>query len=450
MRPRTEARPRLLVVSYHFSPGRTVGGLRWFGLTKYLARRGWEVRVVSSQPPPEGLEDGVHVHTCTPSVTLGDRYREWKRGVVSRRPAPEGTDVDPIAQPDPAAASVLGRIRREAGGLLAFPDEGRGWVVKATRRARALVRSFDPHVVVTSGPPHSAHLAGHFAVRGKGVPWLADLRDPWSDVDFLPPGSMRGLDVLERWVLRRTSGVITTTDELRSLLDTRHPGLHTHWLPNGVDLEVLPGTTANGPPLPGLSLSHVGALYGGREPGALLDAFREFLELHPDAAREGSRLRFVGPADGHYRARIERAMADGMGPYTEVIDKLPRDEALDLLARSRLAVVLAQGQELMVPAKLYESVALGLPTLVVTERGSSSHHAAERLGVFAADPREEGALVGVLVRVWEQVRAGSPPSPGPVPAIGYDVLAADMERVLLGAGRSTPEPPRFRRRNPSG
>src|SRR3989442_1572042 len=45
---------RLLVISYHFRADGVVGGLRWAGVTKYLARLGWQVAVLTAAPPAPG------------------------------------------------------------------------------------------------------------------------------------------------------------------------------------------------------------------------------------------------------------------------------------------------------------------------------------------------------------------------------------------------------------
>src|ERR1051325_3776824 len=42
---------RLLVITYHFGSNGAVGGLRWTGITKYLVRLGWEVKVITAAPP---------------------------------------------------------------------------------------------------------------------------------------------------------------------------------------------------------------------------------------------------------------------------------------------------------------------------------------------------------------------------------------------------------------
>jgi hypothetical protein len=45
------AKRRLLVITYHFPPDGSVGGQRWAGLSKYLARLGWEVHVITAAVP---------------------------------------------------------------------------------------------------------------------------------------------------------------------------------------------------------------------------------------------------------------------------------------------------------------------------------------------------------------------------------------------------------------
>src|SRR5436305_8380951 len=69
-------RRRLLVISYHFPPDGTIGGQRWSGLSKYLARLGWEVHVVTAASPGKGeLPAGVHTHFRERRRTLNDFYR---------------------------------------------------------------------------------------------------------------------------------------------------------------------------------------------------------------------------------------------------------------------------------------------------------------------------------------------------------------------------------------
>lgn len=77
-------------------------------------------------------------------------------------------------------------------------------------------------------------------------------------------------------------------------------------------------------------------------------------------------------------------------------EPIPRDLALQQVAETSLSVVLAQGQHSMVPAKLYESVALGVPTLVITESDSASAAAATRVGAIQREPNDIEGIADVL------------------------------------------------------
>ena len=54
-----------------------------------------------------------------------------------------------------------------------------GWVPFALSRALRLTRGQRFDCVLTSSPPQSAHLLG-LALRRRGVPWIAELRDGWT------------------------------------------------------------------------------------------------------------------------------------------------------------------------------------------------------------------------------------------------------------------------------
>src|SRR2546429_6674905 len=71
--------PRLLVVTYHFPPDGSVGGLRWAGITKYLTRLGWQVAVVTAAAPiASDPAVRAHVEWCPRRRTLIDYYRDRK------------------------------------------------------------------------------------------------------------------------------------------------------------------------------------------------------------------------------------------------------------------------------------------------------------------------------------------------------------------------------------
>src|SRR6266566_769915 len=116
---------RLLVVSYYFGPDGSVGGLRWAGITKYLARLGWEVRVVTAAPlGANGEPGGASVEWCPRFPTLLDGSRRLRR--LTLGPSRGWSRNGSGAAAGEEFRGLLRGLRREAVALLAFPDEGRG------------------------------------------------------------------------------------------------------------------------------------------------------------------------------------------------------------------------------------------------------------------------------------------------------------------------------------
>lgn len=425
---------RLLVITYYFGPDGSVGGLRWAGITKYLARLGWKVSVVTAAPPiGNGAPISAQVESCPRLWTFIDSCRRLRRLAFGRslRWPPKTSRVAPPSE----RPSLLRQLGREVAAFLAFPDESRGWMLRAALRTRSLIRRCQPQVVVSSGPPHSAHLVAAMATVGSGVRWWIDLRDPWAGP--LPKiwQSHRRLGTrifralsprLERLAFRAAHAVITNTHQLAEALAARYPDARVVCVPNGVDPESLPPPA--GHQYPGLGIAYAGTLYAGRDLGPVVRALRILFERYPEAAQAGSKLRIAGEAEpGHARAFCDAVASAGMEPYVEVLGLLPRAQALNVVSRSRLALVLAQEQELQVPAKLYESVAMSIPTLVVAPADSATGVEGSRLGAVVRDSDDVEGIACVLEQVW---RNGSRQrSPCPVP-VTYEAIGPLVDELL--------------------
>ncbi len=433
---------RLLVISYYFPPDGCVGGLRWAGIAKYLARLGWQVSVLTaSRPAGSDATPGVQVEWCPRFPTVLDRYQALRRR--DRQASRSVATASRLARPS-RPPGLLRELRRELVAFLALPDWSRGWLLRAALRARSVVRRFQPHFVVSSGPPHSAHLVAAMATMGGSARWFIDLRDPWAGPiatawQSHPIWGTRMFRAvmprLERLAFRAAQGVIATTPQLAEALTAKYPDVAVTYLRNGVDPESLPPRAPQS--YGGIGIAYAGTLYGSHDLGSVMQALRVFLQRHPEAAQAGSKLRVAGHADPtNARACEEQIAALGLEQHVEVLGVLPRSQALDVLSRSRLAVVLAQELEMQVPAKLYELVAMGIPTLVVAEARSAAAIEGKRLGVTVLDSGDVDGILRLLEELWRN----APHAPPSHTAITYGHVAARVQELLTGPGpiRMTP------------
>ena len=429
---------RLLVLSYHYPSDGQVGGLRWAGLTKYLGELGWKSWILTAAAPdPRWSAPNVAVESCPAGRTVTDLYRRLRDlipAIARSRRGSEATARRSWLRP-------LRALRAELAGVLALLHEGHGWTARSALHARALISQVQPDAIVTTGPPHAAHLAGWLATRGrigKDVRWIADFRDPWAG----PFGKAWESDAThgsaiargfarraESRVINAASGVFTTTRELAGALAKRYPDAAISWVPNAVDRDLLPARSADA--FPGLAIAHVGTLYGGRDLGAVLRAMRILLDS-PHAGGAGAKLRQVGDVEQPQAEALRRDIpALGLGSAVELQGMLPRREALDVLARSSLALVLAQDQDCQIPAKLYESVAMGIPTLVIAPAHSAAGREAVRIGALQAEPHDvQGIAAAMLQAALEpNGRNGGSRSAG---ATDYRALAPAVSALLSG------------------
>jgi len=314
-----------------------------------------------------------------------------------------------VETPSDTREGVWDRLRLEGGMLLSLPDEGWGWILKAAARARALVAQLQPDAVVSTGPPHSAHVVAWLATRGFRTRWLADFRDPWAGpVAEAWRESPLYRSALGRWftrrveqlVLKSVNAALCNTREFAAALAARYSRQAVHWVPNAVDRDLLPSPD---PCLfPGLAVAYVGTLYGGRDLGPVPRALRVVLDRHPEIDGKASMLRIAGSIEQQHVQTFRRDVdALCLRDHVEFFGVLSRDAALALLARSRLGVVLAQKQDLQIPAKLYELLGIGIPTVVIAAAGSAAYSEAlpgwcgsGRTGRRRDAPQADGGCVG--------------------------------------------------------
>jgi glycosyltransferase involved in cell wall biosynthesis len=316
-----------------------------------------------------------------------------------------------------------------------LPDHARGWVGRAARAARALLREQEFDLVITSGPPHSAHFAGLLATWGRNTQFWIDMRDPWSMTHEAHLAENRVIRAerfflrrLERLVFPRAARIIVNTREFVSVLKADEPGLDVRWFPNGVDLEQLP--TRDPDAVEQGSIAYVGTLYGNRNLSSVLAALGTLARDRPEAAAT-LRLNIAGPLESPHREQMqEEIAAAGLTSLVSIHGVVPRAQALELLRRSHLALVLAQDQPMCVPAKLYESVGLGVPTLVIAEETSAAASEARRIGAMTLDGSDVEGMLALLEdllarRIPTMIAARTP--------VSYEELAVQMDRVLRDA-----------------
>jgi glycosyltransferase involved in cell wall biosynthesis len=404
---------RILLVSYFYPPGRDTGALRPATMVKYLRRLGHDVEVLTTSAFGDDGEPATH---RTRDAQLWRARRAGKErvdtlfdsNIYGGRPHP----LSRVIVPEPLAAA---------------------WAPFARSKALALNRERHFDCVITTSPPESTHAVG-MALRRRGVPWVADVRDAWTFEPLRPEFPTAAQRALDRRLERRWLGgadVVVCVSE-PAARDLRERGIADPLvIPNGWDPESAPDDPSAVPDL--LDPDRVSLLYAGRfgtygrDPAALVEALGGLARDEPPAA---GRLELVvaGPLTEDERS----LMAGDVAPARIVLaGSLPREVVLALERRADALLLIAQPtRSQLLNIKLFEYMAAGRPILALAA-GTEAGRIVESIGgdvVRADDPVAIAAALRALT-------AGPPAAPSP-DAVAPFTYPAPAERLSEAVERA--------------
>lgn len=355
---------RVLVIAYYFPPSGGSGVQRALKFVKYLPSFGWIPDVLTLDPASAAYPDldsemlnDVPEEVVVHRTDAWDPYRMYA-GFTNK----SKEDAVSVGFLSDKPISYKERFARWIRANVFIPDARVGWYFYALKKARALVASGEIDAIFTTGPPHSTHLIGRSLKRQFNLPWIADFRDPWVDIDFLEElpmtGAARRLNArLEKSVLDESDAVLTVSPviERQFVKKTSTPCVTIY---NGFDRDDF--VSEAGVDEDTFYISHVGNMNAARNPVALWKALAGVKQHLPKL-----KIRLVGNVDGAVMLGLETA---GLLHLVERVAYCPHGEAVRYMKESAVLllpinrVFSAKG---IVTGKLFEYLATGNPVLGV-------------------------------------------------------------------------------------
>ncbi|MBK6753381.1 MAG: glycosyltransferase [Flavobacteriales bacterium] len=397
MAPRAVRMKRVLIITYYWPPNGGAGVYRWLKFSKYLPEHGWQPVIYTPENPESVADDPgllrdvradieVIKHPITEPFNLYKRFtgrgRNEKVQVGFLNEKKQGGWKEDLAL----------WVRSN----FFIPDARVWWVRPSIAFLKNYLREHPVDVIITTGPPHSMHLIGLGLKRALGVKWIADFRDPWTDIDFYEQLSLtRWADArhkrLERSVLRSADRVVTVSWHWAEDLQ-RLGGRPVEVITNGFDPHDVPKPAE--PVDDAYSLVHIGSLSPSRNAPELWRALRALCDGDPAFAAK-FKLRFVGPVDH----TVAQSVADaGLGDHLERIGRVDHDEAMRHMQRARVLLLLVNDTPNLMgilPGKVFEYLSVGRPILaigpvkgdVARVLADASHLVIDRAGTISGQSR---------------------------------------------------------------
>ncbi|MBV6521898.1 MAG: hypothetical protein MNPFHGCM_02042 [Gemmatimonadaceae bacterium] len=428
----------MLLISHAFPPVSTIGSLRWEKLTAYAATRGWQVDVLMSDPAQADVRDDSRLNNLPPGIRLFGvhyysyqessieaRLRQWMARALKRLRSSDGADAIPAAVV-PGSQSVTsngaGRHVSPGRAILAVRRaqlarrsyaEWEDWAERAAAMGIALSSQTPYEVVVSSGPPHQAHLAARTVADATGVPYALDFRDPWAHETYIhpdvrSPAWTRLSAYYERRAVSRASLIVMNTALAERLMRERYPEMEERIVTamNGADPDLrIPGRWGST-----FVISYAGQIYGGRDPRPMFRGVRRAID-ELGIAPGDLEVRFMGAECLDDIPLTAVASECGLDGYFVSEPLQVRSAALALLQRSAMAVVLPQQYQHSIPGKVFEYVQAETWVLSLAERESATDLLLRDAGADCVAPDDSEGISRVVSRRYRDFRAGKRPRP---------------------------------------
>jgi glycosyltransferase involved in cell wall biosynthesis len=400
---------RVLMIAFHYPPLRGSSGIqRTLKFTKYLPEFGWQPLVLTA-------------HARAYASTSNDLMGEIDHLSAVYR----AFSLDSSRH-----LSVLGRYPKS----WALPDRWVSWWLGAVPMGLYLIRKYRPAVIWSTYPIATAHLIGLSLSRLTGLPWIADMRDPMTDVDYPPDPLVRRI---YRWIEQETvthcTRVVLTTSGAISDYQARFPQIppsRFYLIENGYDEEnfvaaenfIVPKSRGNRP----FVLVHSGIIYPSeRDPTHFFRALAEMLQrglIFPD------KLSVILRATAHDEYLQRLIDQHNISDIVSLAPPIPYKEALsEMLTADGLLILQAANCNNQIPAKLYEYLRTRRPILALTDPAGNTAKKLLKMGIDTIAPLDsESDIIQALTRFLELIEKNA------APVAAMDTIIKNSRRSRTG------------------
>jgi hypothetical protein len=331
---------RVLIITYYWPPSGGAGVQRWLGFVKHLIGSDYEPVIYTPENPDSSIEDLSLLDELPNGLTviknpIWEPYSYYKRLIGQNK----NEKINTGFLTEKKKPGLIEDFAIWVRGNFFIPDARKFWIKPSINYLRKIIETQKIDLVISTGPPHSMHLIGLGLKQKTGVKWIADFRDPWTNIDFydqlkLTSRSDRKHKVLENKVLKNADMVIavgkTLGDELSDL-----GANNIRVITNGFDGEILESVQPKGK----FTIGHFGSFVATRNPSVLWQTLQEIGNENPSFL-EDLQIELVGKVDLSILDDIEKnnlsknSIRVGQLAYKEALKKMESCQVLLLVANN--------------------------------------------------------------------------------------------------------------------
>jgi len=358
---------KVLVITYYWPPSGGGGVMRWLKMSKFLPELGWQPIIYTPENPDPSVTDEsllkeIHKDIIEIKTPIWEPY-DFYRKITGKK---SGTKFKSGYISEASEGNWKNKISVFIRGNFLIPDPRKFWIKPSVKYLIKYLQENPVDLIISTGPPHSMHLIALGVKKKFDIPWIADFRDPWTDIDFYRKLKLTRLadkrhKKLEKKVLDAADHVVTVSPgcatDLERIAHKKIEVINNGFDPTDYDFE-MPKLDKT------FTISHFGAFNKDRNPAALWTGMNELSQADPDFKRL-LRINLIGQTDQSVIADIEK---NNLKENLIIKDHLPHREGLIELSKSQVLLLPlndAPNVKGILPGKMYEYMALRRPILAL-------------------------------------------------------------------------------------
>ena len=366
---------KVLIITYYWPPSGGAGVQRWLKFVKYLREYGWEPIIFTPENPEVPAVDPSLKKDIPKGITVlktkvWEPYSMYKRFVGQKKE----DSIKAGFLSDKKKPSLTEKLSVWIRGNFFIPDARKYWIKPSIKFLINYLKDNPVDALVSTGPPHSAHLIALGVKKTTNIPWLADFRDPWTNIDFydklmLSKSADKKHKRLEKDVLNGADKLVTVSwnwaKDFYELV-----GNHFEVITNGFDPEDFKNIDYK--PTDKFEIVHIGSMNKDRNPVTFWKTLHELTE-EDESFFKKLKLTFIGQTDYSVFESLEKY---GLTKYLEKIEYQPHDELMASTANANLLLLPLNNTPNVngiIPGKIFEYLALQIPIFCIgPEDGDSA------------------------------------------------------------------------------
>ncbi len=335
---------RALIITYYWPPSGGSGVQRWLKTAKYLPQYGWEPVIYTPENPEANTVDAALLKDISPDTEviktkIWEPYSFYKALFGGKKNTSDGgkhIKANIIGSENKSFTHKLSLFVR---GNFFIPDPRCFWIRPSIKYLVKYLKDHPVDVIVSTGPPHSMHLIAKGVSKATGIRWIADFRDPWTEIFYfkhlnLSKWAYRRHRRLEQSVLESADTVVVVSRQMQEAFVSRTT-TPVKVITNGFDHEDFnipvcdPQVTRDGQQefekgKGKFQLVHTGIFADKGNPHLLWEVLGEMALQNPQF-KEDLQIKLMGQVDDTVLQGIHAAGLDnnlhnmGYRPHTEVV-----------------------------------------------------------------------------------------------------------------------------------